>query len=110
MSTFNGCLKESGAMQSIGRIARGALALALLGAVSLGSAVEPSIPLRISLTIPEICSIGTGARRAADAGVPSVRCQHGTPFMLSRARPSGPHSASPSDLGTGASPAWTVTF
>ena len=69
-----------------GQITRGAIALAVLGAGSLASAAEPSIPLRVSLVIPETCTIDAGApQAAADAGMPSVSCMHGTPFVLSHA-------------------------
>jgi len=90
-----------------GQIRRGALALAVLGAGSLAHATEPSIPLRVSLTIPEICTIGSGARQAADADMPSVSCAHGTPFVLSHA-PLPDLRSAPRSVGAGAPPAWTV--
>lgn len=96
-------------MNATGRIKHGALALAALGAGSLAGGAEPSIPLRVSLTIPEICTIGAGARQAADADMPSVNCVHGTPFMLSRA-PLPDVRTAPRSVGAGAPPAWTVTF
>ncbi|VWD25819.1 hypothetical protein [Burkholderia contaminans] len=95
-----------------GQIRRGAIALALAaqGVGSLASASEPSIPLRVSLTIPETCTIGTGEPQgAADAGMPRVSCAHGTPFVLSHAPLLDGRSA-PRSIGVGAAPAWTVTF
>ncbi|AXF20182.1 hypothetical protein CUJ89_06475 [Burkholderia pyrrocinia] len=92
-----------------GRIKRGAIALAALGAWSLVCRADPSIPLRVSLTIPETCTIGPGAPQAADADMPSVSCTHGTPFVLSHAPQPGVRSA-PRNVGAGAPPAWTVTF
>ncbi|WP_175999066.1 hypothetical protein [Burkholderia stabilis] len=96
-------------MNATGRIKHGAIALAALGAWSLACGTEPSIPLRISLTIPETCTIGPGAGKAADADMPSVSCAHGTPFVLSRA-PLPDARPAPRSVGTGAPPAWTVTF
>ncbi|MDR0241220.1 MAG: hypothetical protein LBJ65_06430 [Burkholderia sp.] len=92
-----------------GQIRRGAIALAMLGAGSLAGAAEPSIPLRVSLTIPETCTIGPAVRRTDDADMPSVSCAHGTPFVLSHAPLSGLRSA-PRSVGAGAPPAWTVMF
>ncbi|WP_131723326.1 MULTISPECIES: hypothetical protein [Burkholderia] len=93
-----------------GQITRRAIALAALGAGSLASAAEPSIPLRVSLVIPETCTIDTGApQAAADAGMPSVSCMHGTPFVLSHAALPDARPA-PRGIGTGAPSAWTVTF
>ncbi|WP_219139736.1 hypothetical protein [Burkholderia catarinensis] len=92
-----------------GRIKHGTIALAVLGAGSLACRAEPSIPLRVSLTIPETCTIGPAVRQAVDADMPSVSCAHGTPFMLSRAPLPDPRSA-PRGVGAGAPPAWTVTF
>ncbi|NTZ83588.1 hypothetical protein FCJ61_11395 [Burkholderia metallica] len=92
-----------------GQITRATITLAMLGAGSLAGGAEPSIPLRVSLTIPEICTIGPAARQAADADMPSVSCVHGTPFVLSHASPLDPRSATRS-IGAGAPPAWTVTF
>ncbi|WGY69551.1 hypothetical protein KEC55_06085 [Burkholderia cepacia] len=92
-----------------GQIRRGAIALAMLGAGSLAGAAEPSIPLRVSLTIPETCTIGTDVRQAADADIPSVSCMHGTPFVLSHA-PLPDLRSAPRSVGAGAPPAWTVTF
>ncbi|WP_155639812.1 hypothetical protein [Burkholderia cepacia] len=87
-----------------------AIALAAPGVGSLANATEPSIPLRVSLTIPETCTIGTGAPQgAADAGIPSVSCAHGTPFMLSHAPLPDARSAS-RGAGAGAPSAWTVMF
>ena len=96
-------------MNATGQIKRGTIALAVLGAWSLASGAEPSIPLRISLTIPETCTIGPGARQAADADMPSVSCAHGTPFVVSHARQPDGRSA-PRSVGAGAPPAWDVTF
>ncbi|RQT21556.1 hypothetical protein [Burkholderia contaminans] len=89
-----------------------ALALAAPGVGSLANATEPSIPLRVSLTIPETCTIGTGAPQGvADTGVPSVSCAHGTPFMLSHAPLPDARSASRGvGAGAGAPSAWTVMF
>ncbi|WP_176046961.1 hypothetical protein [Burkholderia sp. BCC1644] len=92
-----------------GQIRRGAIALAMLSAGSLAGAAEPSIPLRVSLTIPETCTIGTDVRQAADADMPSVSCAHGTPFVLSHA-PLPDLRSAPRSVGAGAPPAWTVTF
>ncbi|MCA8002510.1 hypothetical protein [Burkholderia metallica] len=92
-----------------GQIRRAAIALAALGAGSLASAAEPTIPLRVSLTIPEICTIGVGVTRAADADMPSVSCAHGSPFVVSHAPPPDARSA-PRSIGAGALPTWTVTF
>ncbi|UTV56018.1 hypothetical protein [Burkholderia arboris] len=92
-----------------GQIRRGALALAVLATGSLAHAAEPSIPLRVSLIIPEICTIGSGARGAADADMPSVSCVHGTPFVLSHA-PLPDLRSAPRSVGAGVPPAWTVTF
>jgi hypothetical protein len=100
-------------MNATGRTGKGMLALAMLGAGLPVCATEPSIPLRVSLTIPEICTIGAtagpgpGVRVELDA--PSVSCVHGTPFLLSRAP--GPGATLPSrSPGVGAAAAWTVTF
>lgn len=92
-----------------GQIGRGAIAVAMLGAGALAGATEPSIPLRVSLVIPETCTIGPAVRQGADPGMPSVSCAHGTPFVVSHAHPPDPRSA-PRDVGAGASPAWTVMF
>ncbi|WP_322086650.1 hypothetical protein [Burkholderia sp. BCC1999] len=92
-----------------GQIRCGAIALAMLGAGSLAGAAEPSIPLRVSLTIPEICTIGTDVRQADAADMPSVSCMHGTPFVLSHA-PLPDLRSAPRSVGAGAPPAWTVTF
>ncbi|VWB49744.1 hypothetical protein BLA14095_02143 [Burkholderia lata] len=94
------------------QIRRGVLAIALAapGVGSLANATEPSIPLRVSLTIPETCTIGIGeSQGAADAGMPRVSCMHGTPFVLSHAPLPDVRSA-PYSVGAGAPPAWTVTF
>ncbi|AOL03493.1 hypothetical protein WI95_05870 [Burkholderia contaminans] len=106
---LNGCTKESRTMTA-DQIRRGAIALALAapGVGSLANATEPSIPLRVSLTIPETCTIGTGAPQGvADTGIPSVSCAHGTPFLLSHAPLPDARSAS---RGAGAPSAWTVMF
>ncbi|MEK6354789.1 MAG: hypothetical protein V4796_16805 [Burkholderia cenocepacia] len=92
-----------------GQITRATIALAMLGAGSLAGGAEPSISLRVSLTIPETCTIGSPARQAADADMPSVSCVHGTPFMLSHASQPDPRAA-PRSIGAGPPPAWTVTF
>ncbi|VWD09436.1 hypothetical protein BCO18430_04505 [Burkholderia contaminans] len=85
-----------------------ALALAAPGVGPLANATEPSIPLRVSLTIPETCTIGTGAPQGvADTGIPSVSCAHGTPFLLSHAPLPDARSAS---RGAGVPSAWTVMF
>ncbi|CAB3762501.1 hypothetical protein GQ57_11310 [Burkholderia sp. MSh2] len=100
-------------MKTTGRIGSGALALALLCAGPRTGATEPSIPLRVSLTIPEICTIGAtagpGLRAGAEGDAPSVNCVHGTPFLLSHA-PAPGATRSPHGLGAGAPAAWTVTF
>ncbi|KGC03684.1 MULTISPECIES: hypothetical protein [Burkholderia] len=92
-----------------GQITRTMVALAMLGAGPLAGGAEPSIPLRVSLTIPETCTIGPAVRQAVDADMPSVDCALGTPFVLSRAplpdRRSMPHS-----VGASPASAWTVTF
>ncbi len=100
-------------MKVTGRTGKGAFALAMLSTGPLACAAEPSIPLRVSLTIPEICTIGAAAGQGPGARVefdaPSVSCIHGTPFLLSHA--SGPGATSPPrGLGVGAAAAWTVTF
>ncbi|KWC81060.1 hypothetical protein WL57_25510 [Burkholderia cepacia] len=107
---------KEGRTMTAGQITRCAIALAALaalaalGAGSLASAAEPSIPLRVSLVIPETCTIDTGApQAAADAGMPSVSCMHGTPFVLSHAALPDARPA-PRGIGTGAPSAWTVTF
>ncbi|RDS99644.1 hypothetical protein DWU95_34185 [Burkholderia contaminans] len=108
---LNGCTKESRTMTA-DPIRRGAISIAIAlaapGVGSVANATEPSIPLRVSLTIPETCTIGTGALQgAAEAGIPSVSCAHGTPFMLSHAPLPDARSAS---RGAGAPSAWTVMF
>ncbi|KVV60064.1 hypothetical protein WK90_11140 [Burkholderia cepacia] len=104
---------KEGRTMTAGQITRGAIALAALAALGAGSlarAAEPSIPLRVSLVIPETCTIDTGApQAAADAGMPSVSCMHGTPFVLSHAALPDARQA-PRGIGTGAPSAWTVTF
>lgn len=96
-------------MNATGQIKRGTIALAMLGAWPLAGGAEPSILLRISLTIPETCTIGPAVRQAADAEMPSVSCAHGTPFVLSRA-PLPDVRTAPRSIGAGVPPAWTVTF
>ncbi|VWC49650.1 hypothetical protein BLA6993_07783 [Burkholderia lata] len=92
-----------------GQIRRSAIALAALGVGSFASAADPSIPLRVSLTIPETCTIGPGVPPAVDAEMPSVNCAHGTPFVLSHAPLPDVRSA-PRSIGAGVLPTWTVTF
>ncbi|KWF29810.1 hypothetical protein [Burkholderia pseudomultivorans] len=93
-------------MNACGRI-RCAIALAVLGAGSLACRADPSIPLRVSLTIPETCTI---APAAAGTDQPGVSCTHGTPFVLSHAPAPDSRLAPPRSIGAGAPPAWTVTF
>ncbi|CAB3761885.1 hypothetical protein B7G54_18890 [Burkholderia puraquae] len=101
-------------MKAAGRIGKGAFALAMLGAGPLACVAEPSIPLRVSLTIPEICTIdaagGPGARAGTGGDAPSVSCVHGTPFLLSRAQGERAALLPPRSPGIGGPAAWTVTF
>jgi hypothetical protein len=108
---LNGCTKESRTMTA-DPIRRGAISIAIAlaapGVGSVANATEPSRPLRVCLTIPAPGRSATGALLcAADAGIPSVSCAHGTPFMLSHAPLPDARSAS---RGAGAPSAWTVMF
>ncbi|KWI61747.1 hypothetical protein WT72_05425 [Burkholderia pseudomultivorans] len=97
-------------MNACGRIGCGAIALAVLGAGPLACRAEPSIPLRVSLTIPETCTIAPAAQPGAGADAPGVSCARGTPFVLSHAPTPDPRSTPLRSSSAGASPAWTVTF
>lgn len=97
-------------MNACGRIRHGAIALAVLGAWPLAGRADPSIPLRVSLTIPETCVIASAAQPGAGTDAPGVSCTFGTPFMLSHASTPDPRSAPPRSSGAGAPAAWTVTF
>lgn len=97
-------------MNAAGRFRYGTIAMAVFAACAPTRAAEPSIPLKVSLVIPETCTIGQDGRTAAGAEMPSVTCTHGTPFVLTRVSamdvPAVPHRAA----SAGDASAWTVTF
>ncbi|MBN3741890.1 MULTISPECIES: hypothetical protein [Burkholderia] len=95
-------------MSATGRIKYAVLALA--GVAALARAAEPSIPLRVSLTIPETCTIAPAVQPGVDADMPSVSCAHGTPFQVSHVSVAGARTTPPRSVGAGAPAAWTVMF
>ncbi|KGB91126.1 hypothetical protein KTE60_16390 [Burkholderia multivorans] len=96
-------------MNGAGRFTRGTIAMGILAACALARGAEPSISLKVNLTIPEICTIGPGDRTGAEAETPSVTCTHGTPFMLTRMSTEIP-AVPRRRTGAGEAGTWTVTF